>query len=174
FIRVHPWPNVLFSDWLHPSANAVGRASACQLKRAAQPFDARWGVQHNADDIEARIAPRDFGAPGVVAGRLLHALALLPVHGRLGRTEFPAGARLDFDEGELAAIPSHQVDLARAGERTVVARHHGATVRTQEAVGQVLADASVILGIPAPPDRSEEHTSELQSLTNLVCRLLLE
>src|SRR5262249_61114853 len=30
---------------------------------------------------------------------------------------------------------------------------------------------------PIPPDRpprSEEHTSELQSLTNLVCRLLLE
>src|SRR5262249_60797335 len=26
----------------------------------------------------------------------------------------------------------------------------------------------------APPARSEEHTSELQSLTNLVCRLLLE
>src|SRR5437016_6426514 len=26
----------------------------------------------------------------------------------------------------------------------------------------------------ADPDRSEEHTSELQSLTNLVCRLLLE
>src|SRR5258706_6325523 len=25
-----------------------------------------------------------------------------------------------------------------------------------------------------PPPRSEEHTSELQSLTNLVCRLLLE
>src|SRR5574341_31671 len=25
-----------------------------------------------------------------------------------------------------------------------------------------------------PPDRSEEHTSELQSPTNLVCRLLLE
>src|SRR5258706_9889600 len=25
-----------------------------------------------------------------------------------------------------------------------------------------------------PLDRSEEHTSELQSLTNLVCRLLLE
>src|SRR5438046_4930373 len=27
---------------------------------------------------------------------------------------------------------------------------------------------------PSPPVRSEEHTSELQSLTNLVCRLLLE
>src|SRR5829696_8011969 len=30
------------------------------------------------------------------------------------------------------------------------------------------------LSLPAPPGRSEEHTSELQSLTNLVCRLLLE
>src|SRR5258706_8546090 len=28
--------------------------------------------------------------------------------------------------------------------------------------------------ITTEPDRSEEHTSELQSLTNLVCRLLLE
>src|SRR5262249_61150259 len=28
--------------------------------------------------------------------------------------------------------------------------------------------------IPAARERSEEHTSELQSLTNLVCRLLLE
>src|SRR6266850_6554091 len=27
---------------------------------------------------------------------------------------------------------------------------------------------------PAPPQRSEEHTSELQSPCNLVCRLLLE
>src|SRR5437016_8874694 len=27
---------------------------------------------------------------------------------------------------------------------------------------------------PLAPSRSEEHTSELQSLTNLVCRLLLE
>src|SRR5688572_33115137 len=27
---------------------------------------------------------------------------------------------------------------------------------------------------PSPPSRSEEHTSELQSQSNLVCRLLLE
>src|SRR5262249_56692502 len=30
------------------------------------------------------------------------------------------------------------------------------------------------LEVPDPRKRSEEHTSELQSLTNLVCRLLLE
>src|SRR2546430_7559482 len=29
-------------------------------------------------------------------------------------------------------------------------------------------------GPPAPQNRSEEHTSELQSQSNLVCRLLLE
>src|SRR5438046_5236286 len=30
------------------------------------------------------------------------------------------------------------------------------------------------MGVPVNGVRSEEHTSELQSLTNLVCRLLLE
>src|SRR5438093_3362321 len=34
--------------------------------------------------------------------------------------------------------------------------------------------ASVPLTVSQLPARSEEHTSELQSLTNLVCRLLLE
>src|SRR5438093_5869216 len=33
---------------------------------------------------------------------------------------------------------------------------------------------TTVLILGAPRQRSEEHTSELQSLTNLVCRLLLE
>src|ERR1019366_6428711 len=33
---------------------------------------------------------------------------------------------------------------------------------------------SLLSGLPLCAIRSEEHTSELQSLTNLVCRLLLE
>src|SRR5438093_6888091 len=36
------------------------------------------------------------------------------------------------------------------------------------------ADAALGESKSAPRARSEEHTSELQSLTNLVCRLLLE
>src|SRR5438046_6911966 len=35
-------------------------------------------------------------------------------------------------------------------------------------------DIAVFAGIAVQHVRSEEHTSELQSLTNLVCRLLLE
>ena len=38
-----------------------------------------------------------------------------------------------------------------------------------EASGQAYS-----VGFPQGNGRSEEHTSELQSLTNLVCRLLLE
>src|SRR5438093_8081177 len=37
-----------------------------------------------------------------------------------------------------------------------------------------LASFGVAASCTVPPTRSEEHTSELQSLTNLVCRLLLE
>src|SRR5437016_7608043 len=38
----------------------------------------------------------------------------------------------------------------------------------------VLAAAGQLPSLLLMPIRSEEHTSELQSLTNLVCRLLLE
>src|SRR6201995_6162265 len=40
--------------------------------------------------------------------------------------------------------------------------------------GVVALLETVLAGLAPDPQRSEEHTSELQSLTNLVCRLLLE
>src|SRR5260370_29122598 len=40
--------------------------------------------------------------------------------------------------------------------------------------GQLLLDAAIVGGEVDVDDRSEEHTSELQSHLNLVCRLLLE
>src|SRR5258706_11106104 len=54
--------------------------------------------------------------------------------------------------------------------RDPCARAHGAAARLLRAV--VLAAGRT--GRDVPHVRSEEHTSELQSLTNLVCRLLLE
>src|SRR5262249_59995432 len=47
-------------------------------------------------------------------------------------------------------------------------RGHGAPVEERELGGARYGELGAI------PFRSEEHTSELQSLTNLVCRLLLE
>src|SRR2546427_9164573 len=43
--------------------------------------------------------------------------------------------------------------------------------RHEQAVNRVLGRRRLVWKIP---DRSEEHTSELQSQSNLVCRLLLE
>src|SRR5438093_7584073 len=42
------------------------------------------------------------------------------------------------------------------------------------ALGQIVGDRAVAGEHRLGLQRSEEHTSELQSLTNLVCRLLLE
>src|SRR3712207_8241363 len=54
-------------------------------------------------------------------------------------------------------------------------------VEEEDAVGGLFDDGPValfalleILLYPPPPERSEEHTSELQSRQYLVCRLLLE
>src|SRR2546430_5095387 len=55
-----------------------------------------------------------------------------------------------------------------------------AAIRTVETAGSavVTSGLTVVVGFAAlvttPLSRSEEHTSELQSQSNLVCRLLLE
>src|SRR5262249_59080427 len=63
-----------------------------------------------------------------------------------------------------SSAPTGQPHRARAPTegRAIPARPTGA------------APESVPAAAGSPPCRSEEHTSELQSLTNLVCRLLLE
>src|SRR5438093_8472535 len=48
------------------------------------------------------------------------------------------------------------------------------TARLMVAASEHDANLLYSVGIFVPDPRSEEHTSELQSLTNLVCRLLLE
>src|SRR5690242_21383374 len=59
---------------------------------------------------------------------------------------------------------------SRRREARARLRHHGADQGTAgQARRQGWGRARRL-----PPDRSEEHTSELQSHVNLVCRLLLE
>src|SRR5690242_7523110 len=61
------------------------------------------------------------------------------------------------------------VDVAAALDQLAVARAAG-----EEVDGQAVADELVRLAAPVELLRSEEHTSELQSHVNLVCRLLLD
>src|SRR5687767_15767013 len=75
----------------------------------------------------------------------------------LGERALEATHRLDL--GQLAALVQEREGEPRGAERV------------PELVGE---EADVALRLFADLPRSEEHTSELQSLAYLVCRLLLE
>src|SRR5256885_9965201 len=86
-------------------------------------------------------------------------------------TLFPSTTLFRSDHGRVAGLhvdrPHFEPALFR--RRLVVARH-GADRLAPELVEETVADVLP----PQPRRRSEEHTSELQSPCNLVCRLLLE
>src|SRR5690606_40658953 len=86
---------------------------------------------------------------------------------------------------ELVEPAAHLLPRARAGkeavrlDQPVAARLSGLRGQDLHAVAALQAvvkrhDAAIDLGPAAAVPRSEEHTSELQSRENLVCRLLLE
>src|SRR5690606_39404363 len=50
----------------------------------------------------------------------------------------------------------------------------GSTGSTMDSTGTMGADSQAFTDLDSNMDRSEEHTSELQSREKLVCRLLLE
>src|SRR5688572_31088941 len=64
--------------------------------------------------------------------------------------------------------------LRRPGDRRRAARHDGAARQPRGADAGGAADVHLTGDDRPAPQRSEEHTSELQSQSNLVCRLLLE
>src|SRR5947199_4095816 len=74
---------------------------------------------------------------------------------------------------ESAATPSAEVTLLSDPRRTSVG--HATLGRTgRRSPGSHVSYVAGSSFIRQPPSRSEEHTSELQSLRHLVCRLLLE
>ena len=120
----------------------------------------------------------------------------LPICPNLGTDVLCSGTVSAAMEGLLEKIPSMALSLADFTNRNfetgaAFARnfldHYGKTHGTPEARPPMLLNVN-IPAIPADQIagvtmarltfrqyfRSEEHTSELQSLTNLVCRLLLE
>src|SRR5437773_4076094 len=69
---------------------------------------------------------------------------------------------------------AHGVVLEEFGGTTLATAISAKTGKNvQELLDQILLQAE-LLDLNANPDRSEEHTSELQSHHDLVCRLLLE
>src|SRR5262249_60110330 len=72
--------------------------------------------------------------------------------------------------GRRYVAPHQKSQYDCPNEREVIKRHYRRSGGEMErARPQILSER-----VAEPVHRSEEHTSELQSLTNLVCRLLLE
>src|SRR2546425_944733 len=72
-------------------------------------------------------------------------------------------------------VTHDQVEAMGLGDRIVVMEHGKVRqVGTPQEVYEDPVDTFVATFVGQPPMRSEEHTSELQSLAYLVCRLLLE
>src|SRR5437016_10065422 len=87
-------------------------------------------------------------------------------------TLFRSGQRLTVDRGLVRTEALASAAGGPAGGVPAAAQTAPAAA-LQPQVG-VAAGAPARAPVVAPTGRSEEHTSELQSLTNLVCRLLLE
>src|SRR5438046_5481152 len=79
-----------------------------------------------------------------------------------------------------ASVSLCSAALARRSPRSMLPLASACTGTTRSPAITALAgfvpcaDVGIKQVVRCPSPRSEEHTSELQSLTNLVCRLLLE
>src|SRR5262249_59084235 len=67
-----------------------------------------------------------------------------------------------------------RADGERNGSQRPAVRTEGQRGRRRPRMRALVVSHQCVPYLPCSEVRSEEHTSELQSLTNLVCRLLLE
>src|SRR5437016_12054903 len=102
----------------------------------------------------------------------------MPLQRRMPKVGFRSAmkrSRAEVRLSELAKVAGELVDLAALLKAGVVPL---GTERAKVVLSGALTRAVTLKGVAvtkgARAARSEEHTSELQSLTNLVCRLLLE
>src|SRR5205814_3897295 len=105
------------------------------------------------------------------SNRLCHALASRSIPPPPTSTLFPYTTLFRSVQGQRILLP--RADIARETLAEEL-RHHGAEV-DEVTTYHTLEWRNEELELPTLlRERSEEHTSELQSLRHLVCRLLLE
>src|SRR5262245_38348837 len=130
-----------------------------------------------------------FGGPasgrlqhsGIIMGYALFPLALLLMKVALQRRSIAFASAFGVVVAVLALGRNHEAlllcfvltallaaDIFMASDRTRYLRERAAPLATMASV------SAMLLAVPLLLTRSEEHTSELQSLRHLVCRLLLE
>src|SRR5436309_11578198 len=110
------------------------------------------GGETRTQPLVVRMDPRAQLVPGALAQQFALALRIV--------------VALRGDSAALQRVRAVRMEVKRARERV----GQGAAAALDSLDGRAAALES---GAGEPPPRSEEHTSELQSRENLVCRLLL-
>src|SRR5947207_6320752 len=150
--RIAEFRIALLVDFVH------GIQHVAALRRA----NSRWRIQ-----IQDRLAVRAALHALVNAGKKAGSPELLAAVGCVA-------TRDEHDEaGQILILGTKSIDNPRAKRRITEARIAGLNQQLRggmvELIGSHRLDETKIVNM-----RSEEHTSELQSHSDLVCRLLLE
>src|SRR5467141_100661 len=161
--------------------HALGPAQVADVDQAVDTvFDlderAEVGeVAHASFDLRSN---REFlvqAVPGI-GGKLAHAqrnAALGRIH--VEHHALHLVADIDQFRGMLHALrPGHLADVHQAFDALLELHERAIVGHADHAAADVRSHRVTLFGIEPGIGRSEEHTSELQSHLNLVCRLLLE
>src|SRR2546425_9658090 len=157
----------------------IGGAIALELARAGLRvgvFDRQQPGQEASWASAGILSPAPEN-PGMIAMVPLGKASLSLYPEFIARVEEISGKSAGFrPKGTLEALFSRD---AKAELSTIIALHHGLglkaePLRAEDAREREPALSAEVEAAVLRPDRSEEHTSELQSLAYLVCRLLLE
>src|SRR5207237_3877026 len=122
--------------------------------------------------IDGDAGTRDIGIvlQGGLYNNTLRAMELLGCADTFGNSNIP----LYVLNATYPLVPEEWVKFC-SGKRAVLVVEEGQPEFIEQAASQILRKHNVSAQLVGKdPLRSEEHTSELQSHLNLVCRLLLE
>src|SRR5256886_5087092 len=128
------------------------------LTGAARPILDRW-----FESEELKIALATDAIIGAMASPSMPGTAYVLFHHVMGECNGVRGM-WGYVRGGMGGISDALAAAARA---------RGAEIRTSSPVARILTRDGRAAGAALADGRSEEHTSELQSQSNIVCRLLL-
>src|SRR2546430_1350551 len=133
-----------------------------------------------AQELEAARADRATGK--LVRAELVAAIAVAHENFHLGHHQYPLHRRLQGRHQQPVISPRVRLRDGAAGKATQGVGDQPLTLEGVAGGGKIssgkshgrIPGCSSSMRSPVADVRSEEHTSELQSQSNLVCRLLLE
>src|SRR6266478_6108018 len=153
----------LSAIWISPS---LAGSVSLDLQCFGDALVAQLGQTHGIEQLTDRRLQLLHGSPQVAA-KLLRASSVVEAAHDVDR---PLERADDLPDGDVARVARQYVPSLGS----VLADDQPALGESLQDLSQELGRDAELFRNPLRANRSEEHTSELQSQSNLVCRLLLE